>query len=270
MKILLTGSDGFIGSNLADELLQRGHELICWESDAVDDMEELKEAVAEVTAICHVGAISDTMEHDYNKMLKYNYTFSKALFDMAGTKRVVYSGSASVYGSKANPNPLNIYAWSKLLAENYGRLRCPNFISLRYFNVYGDGEDIKNYPMTSIAYQSYDKNSFKLFPGGAKRDFIYVKDVVHANVVALESIIKNSLSYDYPAGIYDCGSGVARPFEDVLDIMDIPYTYTSKNNIPEGYQFYTKANSEKFLPGWEPRYSLEDGLSAYKKYLKKL
>ena len=265
MKILVTGGHGFIGSNLIDELLFRNHDLIVWEADAVNDVSGLKEAVKAADVIAHVGAISDTMEHDYNKMLKYNYEFSKRLFDLASDKRVVYSSSASVYGSKENPNPLNIYAWSKLMAEDYGRLCCPNFIALRYFNVYGDGEDIKNYPMTSIAYQSHDKNSYKLFPGNARRDFIYVKDVVHANVVALESP-----SFKKNSGIYDCGTGKACSFENVLDVMEIPYTYTNKDAIPKGYQFYTKADSSKFLPGWEPRYDLEAGLESYKVYLSEL
>lgn len=270
MKILLTGNKGFIGSNVHKELKNRKHSVIPWGISKVDDYDGLEDAVKECDSICHVGAISDTMNHNYNEMLKFNYDFSKRLFDLAGDKHVVYSSSASVYGSKENPNPLNIYAWSKLLAEDYGRLRCTNFTALRYFNVYGDRENYKNYAMTSLAYQCYDKKHKELFPGKPTRDFIYVDDVVHANVHALESLISTNLSYKHLTGIFDVGTATSRPFEDILDIMGVGYSYTDKSKVPEGYQWYTKASSENWLPNWEPKFSLEDGLAKYKKYLKSL
>ena len=63
------------------------------------------------------------------------------------------------------------------------------------------------------------------------------------------------------------GSGDARSFEDVLNYMDISYTYHEEDIIPNGYQFYTCSNKEKWMKGWEPVYDLKLGISNYKNYL---
>jgi nucleoside-diphosphate-sugar epimerase len=57
-------------------------------------------------------------------------------------------------------------------------------------------------------------------------------------------------------------------FEDVLDLMEIPYEYTSNYEIPDWYQFYTKSDKSKWIPGWKPEYNLESGIKDYKEYLK--
>ena len=115
--------------------------------------------------------------------------------------------------------------------------------------------------MASVAYQSYLKHSkgevVKLFPSEPKRDFVYIKDVLNANYLAL-------LTYNENRGnFFDVGTGNARKFEDVLNIIGVPYKYTSINEIPSGYQFNTKSSKNKFLKGWKPYYSLEEGLDTY-------
>ena len=72
---------------------------------------------------------------------------------------------------------------------------------------------------------------------------------------------------DVNSGIYEVGSGEARTFEDVLNIMNVKYTYRKRSDIPKGYQFFTKANKNEFMDGWEPIYNLEKGLEEYKEYL---
>ena len=88
--------------------------------------------------IFHVGAISDTSLQDVAEMMRYNYSASKKLFDLAQAhhKKIIYSSSAAC-GWGGN-EPSNVYGWSKLLAEDYGMAKCDKFVSLRYFNVYGE------------------------------------------------------------------------------------------------------------------------------------
>jgi ADP-L-glycero-D-manno-heptose 6-epimerase len=131
---------------------------------------------------------------------------------------------------------------------------------LRYFNVYGPGEQNKG-RMASVAFQMNEKHKnnedIKLFPKKPKRDFVYVKDVISANIYAFENY--KTLGGKY----YEVGSGTARMFEDVMKIMNIPYGYHDKKLIPNGYQFYTCSNKTKWMNGWESKWSLEEGLKDY-------
>ena len=259
MKSLITGHNGFIGKNLLDHLTN--DDVIILEKDFMQSMDwevKLAEYVDSVDVIYHIGAISDTSLQDYNEMLKYNYYFSTKLFDYAQlkNKKVIYSSSAAIYGTSGLPT--NIYGWSKLMAEQYGMNVCVNFVSLRYFNVYGPGEEHKG-KMASVVYQAYKEGSFKLFPGRPKRDFIYVYDVITANLMASHA----------SKGIYEVGSGEMNMFETMLHQFKIPFTYHTEDKIPSWYQYNTKADKTKWLPGWKPNFSLKQGLANYKDYLSK-
>ena len=103
---------------------------------------------------------------------------------------------------------------------------------------------------------------FKLFPNGATRDFVYIKDVISANIHAWQT-------FDlHKSGSFDVGTGQSRSFEDVLNIMGIPFTYTSENDIPNNYQIYTQADERYFLKDWKPLWFLEEALEHYKSILK--
>tara|TARA_Y100001963_G_C6764163_1_gene441290 strand:+ start:246 stop:1037 length:792 start_codon:yes stop_codon:yes gene_type:complete len=260
MKYLITGHKGFIGSNLLKHLSD--DVVVKIESDWLCDenwREDLELVIKKVDVIFHIGAISDTALQDSTEMLRYNYIFSKELFDLAQKykKKVIYSSSAACYGG-GDGIPNNIYGWSKLMAEQYGMAKCDNFVALRYFNVYGPGEEHKG-RMSSVALQSWNGEINKLFPKKPKRDFVYIEDIISANIHAINS----------PKGIYEVGSGEARTFEDVLDNMELPYSYHSEDTIPEWYQFYTKSDKSKWLPNWKPKYTLENGIKEYKDYLKR-
>ena len=257
MKALVTGHKGFIGSNVVSRLRELQHECICFDQEILEDESLLEKAVSEVDVVLHIGAISDTSLQDEEQMLKHNYLFSKNLFKLCKqyNKKVVYSSSAATYGSSGTPS--NIYGWSKLLAEDIGVAICDKFVSLRYFNVYGPGEEHKG-KMASVAYQSWKSNEvFKLFPKKPKRDFVYVKDIVSANISAINA----------PPGIYEVGSGEARTFEDVLANMKLEYEYHPEAKIPDWYQFYTMSSEKKWIPSWKPQYNLEAGTKDYLEYL---
>ena len=256
MKVVLTGSKGFIGSALLKALKKQKNTyvwLLNQDKNQWNDNYGLDESVKTCDVIFHVGAISDTTLQDCNEMLYWNYTLSKKLFDLARkyNKRVVYSSSAATYGLGDNL-PTNIYGWSKKLAEEYGLKACKKFVALRYFNVYGPGEDHKG-KMASVAYQAYKKGSFTLFPKKPKRDFVYIDDVVNANLAAAK----------LDRGVFDVGYGEAVLFEDLVSGMGINYNYTSEDKIPSWYQYYTCADKKMRVPGWVPKYDVKKGTKKY-------
>ena len=264
MKILVTGSDGFIGKSLLYHIkvpytldVNDFYNDEDWSSKLEEKLNSINPAV-----ILHVGACSDTLEKRVNYMMELNYESTKIISDWAklNNRKMIYSSSAASYGTN-NKFPSNLYGWSKYAAEGY--VISNGGVALRYFNVYGPGESHKGI-MSSIALQMYNRNKKNepifLFPGEPKRDFVYINDVILANLYSIENY--DSIKSDW----YDVGSFEARTFEDVLlNIGIITWEYTNENNIPDGYQYFTKAT--KAIPGWKPKYNLERGLREYIEFL---
>ena len=133
-------------------------------------------------------------------------------------------------------------------------------IALRYFNVYGPGEEHKG-KMASMIYQNLNNNEIKLFPGKPKRDFVYIDDIVNANLYALENYDKLKGNW------YEVGSGESNTFETIFDNLGLQYKYHNQSEIPKGYQFQTLSLENKWMPNWKPKFNLKKGLKEYKKYL---
>lgn len=256
MKVLITGTNGFIGGQLRkyfDNPLEINENMLTttqWLDENKPD------------AVFHVGACSNTLETDVNYIMHVNFESTKLLTDWckANNKPIVYSSSAASYGTSGE-YPSNLYGWSKYVAEQY--VISNGGVALRYFNVYGPGEEHKG-RMASMAYQMMKVGNVKLFPGEPKRDFIYVNDIVFANLHAIEF-------YRHLKGNkYDVGLGEAHSFEYVADTLGVSYTYHDVSTIPEGYQFYTCSNKDNWMPRWTPQYSLNEGLILCKTYWQKL
>ena len=90
---------------------------------------------------------------------------------------------------------------------------------------------------------------------------IHVDDVVAANLAAMRGY------FDITGNFFDVGMGQATSFETMLDWANIPYSYSAKEDIPAGYQFYTRANREKFVPSWDLIVGLEERVRTYLDYL---
>ena len=252
MYIVVTGAAGFIGSNLVRALNARGESDIiavdnlqdsdkfrnlsgCDLADYLDQDEFIARVTAgdfedDITAVLHQGACADTMETDGRFMLRNNYRYSVTLLDHCQDNDIpfLYASSASVYGagtefteSRANEAPLNVYAYSKFLFDQYVRRMLPErtaqVVGFRYFNVYGPHEQHKG-PMASVAFHLFHQfrrgGRVKLFEGSGgygageqRRDFVSVEDVVKVNLDFL----------DHPgrSGIFNLGTGRAETFNDV-------------------------------------------------------
>jgi len=269
-KVIVTGTRGFIGKSMMTYLNSLGFSTHGFDdSYLLDENWEEKLLLTLNTlnydAIFHIGACSDTLEQDVNFMMVRNYESTKIMMDwcIENNKPFIYSSSAANYGTN-DRYPSNLYGWSKYVAEGY--VISNGGIALRYFNVYGPGEEDKG-RMASVAYQMFIKNNkneeILLFPKKPRRDFVYVKDVLRANLHAFENYEELKGNY------YEVGSGEAMLFEDVLNNMDIDFSYHNDDIIPNGYQFYTCSNKNKWMKNWYPNWNLEKGIKDYKEYLLK-
>lgn len=265
---MVTGHLGFIGRNLARRLSGDGVDVLGVGEDVFDTENWEHQLIVQVesfepVAVFHVGACSDTLEVRSQYIMERNFEATKVLVDWCKRKSIplIYSSSAANYGVNER-YPSNLYGWSKYVGEAYASAN--NCVSLRYFNVYGPGEEDKS-RMASFFHQAFVSRKAgivpKLFPGSPKRDFIYVDDVVTANLVAYENYLECS------GKIYDVGTADPRTFEQALDILGIPYEHTTSDAIPAGYQEFTCANVGRRLPNWTPKFSLERGLTDYLEYL---
>ncbi len=252
-----------------------------------DDAEVLREiADGRYVAVYHEAAITDTTVMDQRLMVEVNTNaFVKILeASQKSATRVIYASSAGTYGNSPAPNaigsgeePENIYGFSKLQMDRiaarwYAKHPAP-IIGLRYFNVYGCGEHHKNErdgnKTASMMLQMYQKakagEQLRLFKYGEQmRDFVYIQDVVGANMAALTA--KTS-------GVCNVGSGKARTYNDIVqclgeglgqsfdvDYFDNPFSF---------FQMHTEADlteTEQILH-WTPQWTLEQGMKAYIQHL---
>jgi ADP-L-glycero-D-manno-heptose 6-epimerase len=252
---------------------------------------------ASLDAIVHMGAISSTTEVDADLIVDVNFRLSVDLWRWcaAHQTRLLYASSAATYGDgthgfddDASPEalarlrPLNPYGWSKLLFDRHvvravrgGEPTPPQWVGLKFFNVYGPNEYHKA-SMKSVVAQKYPQAAagrpvtlFRSYrpevpDGGQRRDFVYVDDCVDVALWLLE--------HREVSGIFNLGSGEARSFEDLaaalfaavgaerrVEFVDMP------EPIRDRYQYFTQANMERLrAAGYDhPFTSLDDGVRAY-------
>jgi len=254
-KYILTGFKGFVGKNLQNFLTDP----ITIEKD--DNL--LEKNFDNCDGIFHIGACADLRNPDINEMFYYNYYRSLEIFELAKKykKKVVFASSSAIYGN--GDLPLNSYAWSKYCAEAAGiEILKTQFTSLRFFNIFGPGEEQKG-AMTSIPFNIYKSQNFGIFPTeinnntSPKRDFIYVDDVISACLHAMKN---------FNPGIYDVGSCEAVGYDEICQLFDREHHYLEFDSKPIGYQNFTCANSDKLLPGWKPS-NVFESLIRYKNFL---
>jgi ADP-L-glycero-D-manno-heptose 6-epimerase len=250
-----------------------------------------------VDAIIHMGAISSTTETDVDLIMDTNYRLSAALWQWCTQHHVrfIYASSAATYGDgqqgfddEATPDalarlkPMNPYGWSKhlfdrrvarMIADN--EPRPPQWVGLKYFNVYGPNEYHKD-RMRSVVCQVFpnarDGAPATLFQshnpdypdGGQRRDFVWVGDCVDILLWLLKNPDVN--------GLFNCGTGKARTFAELTAAVykalgrepRIEYVPTPLEIRPK-YQYFTEARMERLrAAGYKrPFTGLEKGVAEY-------
>lgn len=268
--IIVTGCNGFIGSNLVLKLNELGikdiigidelskkenlvniahcemHELIDIKEFEIDYFQD-KKKLKEVTHIFHQGACSDTMEWDAEYMMKNNYSFSKNLLEVAEDHSIsfIYASSASVYGNgkdfeekRENENPINLYAFSKYLFDQLIRQKIKEnkiqIVGLRYFNVYGPNESHKEH-MASVAYHLYQQlqsgSEVKLFEGSDG----YKNGEQRRDFIYVDDVVKVNLWFmenSGISGIFNVGTGKSQTFNEVARAVINHHSKGSIKYIP--------------------------------------
>jgi ADP-L-glycero-D-manno-heptose 6-epimerase len=310
-SIIVTGGAGFIGSNLVAALNRRGHRDVTIVDHVNHDgkrrnlerlaythyldkaeFRELLRAgrVPKARAVFHLGACSSTTQTNepYLRDNNTHYTRELCEWSLRTGARFVYASSAATYGDGSRGysdddavtptlQPLNLYGaskqWFDLWALETGAIR--SIVGLKYFNVYGPGEDHKG-DMRSVVNKAYAqilrdgeiglfKSYRKDYKDGAQdRDFVHVDDAVAVTLFFL----------DHPdvTGLYNCGTGVARTWIDLAHALFAAMEVTPKirfidmpKGIREKYQYHTRAEAAKLRAAGfaAPFLSIEDGVRRY-------
>ncbi len=227
MKILVTGGAGFIGSHIVEYLVQRGNNVIVLDnlsngkmqnmskvSDDINfvngdvrDCNLVEQLVKDVDGVFHEAALVSVPESFkmQNEYFDVNVNGTENILKLAKEYgfKIVYASSSSVYGNpKSVPikedddrNPLNPYAKTKLedelLAEKYSEMGV-HVIGLRYFNIFGRRQSKEYAGVIKLFLKKIQQNKAPIINGDGSqtRDFVYVEDVVKANILAMDSNIK--------------------------------------------------------------------------------
>lgn len=295
-KILIVGGAGFIGSNLANELVLRGNEVIVIDDfsngdyylknlnhkikikncditkkDVLDVFaKELPEIVVHLAAQISVKkSIADPV-YDEDVNVKGTINVLEGCVQ-ANVKKILYSSSAAIYGNpqylgideKHEVNPISFYGVSKYSAELYVKayynIYGLKYAILRLANVYGPGQCINTYSgVIPLFLQSMLANKEPIIFGDGKqtRDFVYIKDVVKAFILAMkysDNILLN-IGAGKPTPILDLFNYLSELINFQLSPL---FLEAKKGDIIESY-FNSQSAFEKL--NWEAEYSTKDGL----------
>jgi len=300
MKILVTGGAGFIGSNIVEELIKNGHEVVILDNFSLGSMENLEsvkdgvmvvkgdirdeQLVNQLAEGCDVisnmaaASSSPMFKASLKEAVEINVLGFINVLNAAkknGVKRVVFASSSSIYGNNPPPlredmkvEPPNFYSATKFKNEHTARLFSQEYgletIGFRYMSVYGPHEKPKGtYANLVSQFLWCMKNGEPpvIYGDGTQtRDFVFVKDVVQANMLAMFTKKR------FLGEIFNVGTGRAVSVNEMITILNkalgknltpkyIPTPV--KNYIETQLADLTKIKREL---GYNHKYSLEDGI----------
>ncbi len=265
--------------------------------DPADTFDFLDQRKAEIEYLVHMGAISATTETDADLIAETNIRLPQALWDWCTWNEVpfLYASSAATYGdgeagfsddespeALARLVPMNAYGWSKHAFDRWAvrqarsdRPTPPQWVGLKFFNVYGPNEYHKGGMMSHVTRSwpaARDGEPVRLFrshrpdyeDGGQKRDFVYVKDCVDVMLWLME--------HRHVNGIFNLGTGRAQTWLELMGAlydaagtgMRVDWVDTPEE-IRDRYQYFTQADMAKLRQaGYDrPFRTVEEGVADY-------
>lgn len=303
-NILVTGGAGFIGSHLVDGLTQEGYKVVVVDNLSTGKVENLNRNVLfyqqsieddemmerifmlhKFDFVFHLAAqasVSISVK-DPVKDAKANILGTLVLLEKSvkyGVKKFIFSSTGgAIYGENAPvptneatvPCPISPYGIAKRSVEMYldfyKKEKNLNYVSLRYGNVYGPRQDPNGEAGVVAIFSSRMIKNDEVFifgDGEYVRDYVYVKDVVRANLLAMK---------ENASGIYNIGTGVGTTVNELFKMLaqitgynrQPTYAPHRKGDIRRSILDASRANSEL---GWSPTTTLMEGLAATVEFFK--
>ena len=306
-NILITGGAGYIGSHVSFLLIEKGYNITIIDSLITGNKQLIpKEANLEICDIADMKKVTQVLKSKKfeevlhfsglirveesvkypEKYIEFNYNKAKIFLDTCfknDLNKVIFSSTAAVYGNPKKDkviesdelNPLNPYADSKLMLENYLIDQSKNvnvkYIILRYFNVAGADQKMRtgliskfSTHLIKIASEVATKKRNKLIingddyntPDGTPiRDYIHVSDLADIHLKSLEYLLKDNQSE-----IFNCGYGKGYSIKEVINCLNNLLETNINFEIGprrDGDSECIVSNSEKFIKAmsWKPKFN---------------
>ena len=274
-RILVTGSDGFVGKHLVSELKAQEAEVIGIDIQSGVDIRNWDQVknVEGADTIYHLAAMmyvpfsweKPHIVYGVNVYGTLNILEYCRVYDV---KKIVFA-SSYIYGKpkylpideKHPVNPTNPYAKSKKIAEDLCQGHSKDFglncVVLRFFNIYGPGQNEKFLIPTII--KQLKKGKIELNDPEPKRDFLFIKDAVEAYVNAG---VYNNSNFE----IFNIGSGVSYSVDEIVRKLihisgrEVIVNYRNKRRKNEIMNVIAGIRKAKEKLGWKPKIEIDDGL----------
>jgi len=300
MKILITGVAGFIGSNLADKLLQKGYKVIGLDNLSYGVKEQIPQGVKfykidirsqkiyplfkGIDFVFHLAAkncISDCQKEPVETS-DINVTGTVNVFEAAyraKVKKVIYAESSALYEGiskfptpEKNIKPESFYSLSKaaeiLFAQGYQRFYNLTTVALRYFNVYGPRQDYRRTipPVMSAFIIKLLKGERPIIYGNGlkRRDFVHVDDINDFHLLCLKTNKVNNKTFNLGSGK---NYSVLEVYKIIAKLLKINIKPLFKPELPGEAQITLADITQARKLGWHPKISLEKGLQGMIGYI---